>query len=256
MLTRAVGVGVSIELKLDETIDHIFVDPEQLALVLMHLADNARNAMPQGGQLRIETAAPPVASTADDSQPCAILTISDTGIGMNEITLGHIFEPFFSTKNTTVASGLGLSTVHGIVAQSKGRIECQSSPGNGTTFRIYLPIAADQPVSRTAGNNGFRILLAEDDPVVNKHLTHSLRKAGFSVDSVCNGEEALIAFGPHSYHDRHRHPDAQDRRPRTNQASSPTRPISARSPDLRQQCEESVLQHLPDDRIIYLQKPF
>ena len=64
---------------------------------------------------------------------------------MNEITLGHIFEPFFSTKNTTVTSGLGLSTVHGIVAQSKGRIECQSSPGKGTTFHIYLPIAADQP---------------------------------------------------------------------------------------------------------------
>ncbi len=257
MLTRVVGVGVAIELQLDETVDHIFIDPEQLALVLMHLADNARNAMPQGGRLRIETAAPFLASTADGSQPCAILTISDTGVGMNEITLGHIFEPFFSTKNTTVASGLGLSSVHGIVAQSKGRIECQSSPGKGTTFRIYLPIAADQPVSRTTGNSGFRILLAEDDPVVNKHLTHSLRRAGFSVDSVCNGEEALTAFGRHSYH-----VVVSDilmprlggleltRRLRQLVPSLPVVLISGSNP------EESVIQQLPNDRIVYLQKPF
>jgi CheY-like chemotaxis protein len=223
----------------------------------MHLADNASNAMPQGGQLRIETAAPPVASTVCGSQLCAILTISDTGVGMNEITLGHIFEPFFSTKNTTVASGLGLSTVHGIVAQSKGRIDCQSSPGKGTTFRIYLPIAADQPVNLTASNNGFRILLAEDDPVVNKHLTHSLRKAGFSVDSVCNGEEALIAFGRHFYH-----MVVTDvlmpkigglelaRRLRQLVPSLPVILISGSN------AEESVLRQLPDDHIVYLQKPF
>ena len=151
MLTRAVGVDVAIELQLDETVDHIFIDPEQLALVLMHLADNARNAMPQGGRLRISTAAPSQAAHRRRLPAMRHPHHRDTGVGMNEITLGHIFEPFFSTKNTTVTSGLGLSTVHGIVAQSKGRIECQSSPGKGTTFRIYLPIAADQPVSRATG---------------------------------------------------------------------------------------------------------
>jgi len=255
MLTRAVGVGVSIELKLDETVDHIFVDPEQLALVLMHLADNARNAMPQGGQLRIETAASP--TNPVDTQPCVILAVSDTGVGMNELTLGHIFEPFFSTKNTTVTSGLGLSTVHGIIAQSKGRIECQSALGKGATFRIYLPIAADQPAGRTANSNGFRVLLAEDDPVVNKHLTHALRKAGFAVDSVCNGEEALIAFGRHSY-------DVAvtdilmpklgglelTKRLRQLVPSLPVALISGSN------AEESVFQQLPNDRVAYLQKPF
>jgi CheY-like chemotaxis protein len=176
---------------------------------------------------------------------------------MNEITLGHIFEPFFSTKNTTVASGLGLSTVHGIVAQSKGRIECQSSPGKGTTFRIYLPIAADQPVSRTASNNGFRILFAEDDPIVNKHLTHSLRKAGFSVDSVCNGEEALIAFGRHSYHMA----VTDVLMPRIGGLELATR-LRQLVPSLPvilisgSNAEERVLQQLSDDHIVYLQKPF
>jgi two-component system, cell cycle sensor histidine kinase and response regulator CckA len=147
ILTRAIGLDVSIELELDETVDEIFVDPDQLDIVLMHLADNARIAMPQGGRLRISTAArhevyDPIKDLL--SEPWTVLIISDTGAGMDKRTLRHIFEPFFSTKNTTLTSGLGLSTVHGIIAQSKGRIECESSPGQGATFRIYLPIAARQ----------------------------------------------------------------------------------------------------------------
>ncbi len=130
---------------LDEGVAPIVIDPDQLAIVLLHLADNARAAMPQGGQLRISTAGwpgNPGHSESGSSEACALLTISDTGVGMDEKTLARIFEPFFSTKKTTLTAGLGLSTSHGIISQSNGRIECESSPGNGTTFRIYLPLAS------------------------------------------------------------------------------------------------------------------
>lgn len=143
MLTRAVGADVAIELKLDECVEPILIDPDQLAIVLLHLADNARAAMPQGGQLRISTAGWPGNPEIKSgfSEPCALLTVSDTGVGMDEKVLARIFEPFFSTKKTTLTTGLGLSTTHGIISQSNGRIECESSPGHGTTFRIYLPLA-------------------------------------------------------------------------------------------------------------------
>jgi PAS domain S-box-containing protein len=259
MLTRAAGVEVSVELNLDETVDHVFIDPEQLALVLMHLAENARNAMPHGGQLRISTAGYS-GSQNPDFQPCAILTVSDTGVGMSEMKLARIFEPFFSTKNTSLSSGLGLSIVHGIIAQSKGRIECQSDPGQGTTFRIYLPVAADKPAaaaSRCRDSNGFHVLLAEDDPVVNKHLTNSLRKAGFAVDPVGDGKEALTAFQRHSYN----LVITDIVMPRLGgvELAARLRQLVPSLPVLLisgSNAEGSVVQHLPSDRIAYLQKPF
>jgi len=264
ILTRAAGVDVNIELKLDDKLDHILIDPEQLTLVLMHLADNARSAMPDGGRILISTAACSAALPPGKGAGCrhyAMLTVSDTGVGMDEATRRRVFEPFFSTKDTTLTTGLGLSTVHGIVSQSKGRIECLSSPGQGASFRIYLPLATEPPVSATVTfqgeTSGCRILLAEDDPVVNKHLTHALRKAGFSVHSVCNGEEALTAFSAQPSHIvvtdivmpklggidltkrlRQLHPDV------------PVILISGYSEEI------SVLQHLPHNQIAYLQKPF
>jgi PAS domain S-box-containing protein len=261
MLTRAVGVDVSIELNLDETVDHILIDPEQLTLVLMQLANNARDAMPQGGRLQISTAscpAGPAPIKGMNSKPCALLTVSDTGTGIDEQTLSHIFEPFFSTKDTTLTTGLGLSTVHGIVAQSKGLIECQSSPGQGATFRIFLPLATEHPAAVFTGdNNGCRVLLAEDDPVVNKHLTSALEKAGFSVDSACNGEEALAAFARQPYH-----VVVTDiimpklggieltKRLRQQNPVVPVILISGYCDEIR------VLQLLPRTHIAYLQKPF
>ncbi len=264
MLTRAVGVDSSIELNLDETVAPIFVDPEQLTLVLMHLAGNARIAMPQGGRLQISTASCPAGSNpthGDFVGPCALLTVADTGIGMNEATLQRIFEPFFSTKDTTLTSGLGLSIVHGIISQSKGRIECESTLGLGTTFRIFLPIAAEPttvvPVPSAPVKDGLRILLAEDDPLVNKHLTNALKKAEFSVDSVFNGEEALSAFVRGQY-------DVVvtdivmpklggvelTKRLRQIAPPLPIVLISGYSEEF------SILQHLPPDHIAYLQKPF
>jgi PAS domain S-box-containing protein len=258
MLTRAVGVDVSIELNLDETTGHVFIDPDQLALVLMQLADNARNAMPQGGVLRVSTSISPGDSLL--LEPCAVLTVSDTGIGMDEQTLQRIFEPFFSTRETTLASGLGLSTVHGIIAQSKGRIECTSSIGKGAAFHIYLPVAAARStaVAKLKSNHvACRVLLAEDDPIVNKHLSHAILKAGFPVDAVSNGEEALAAFTRIQYRllvtdivmPRLGGIDLT-KRLRDQFPGLPVVLISGYSEEM------SVLEHLPLDNTCYLQKPF
>lgn len=273
MISRTVGVDVSIELKLDESTDHVFIDPEQLTLVMMHLADNAREAMPGGGVLKISTANAPAAAPASAAGsealsapadrrigPYAVLTIADTGIGMDENTLHHIFEPFFSTKQTTLTSGLGLSTVHGIIAQSKGRIQCDSSPGHGASFRICLPLAhahsaieaKPQGVRHRAG-----LLLAEDDPIVAKHLAHALKQSGFSVDSACNGEEALAAFDPL----KHQLLVTDIIMPKVG-GMELTRRLRQRFPNLPVVLisgyseEISVLHHLPGEHITYLQKPF
>jgi len=262
IITRTAGVDVSVELKLDETVDHIFIDPEQLTLVLMHLADNAREAMPRGGELRISTFSQPGNSDPQRgalTERCAVLTVSDTGIGMDENTLRHIFEPFFSTKDTPLTIGLGLSTVHGIIAQSKGRIECSSTPGNGATFRIYLPVAREEMAAAVAqGSSGSAgILLAEDDPIVNKHLAHALQKAGFSVDAASNGEEALAAFDP----GRHQILVTDIIMPKLSgvdltrllREQFPTLPVVLISGYSE---EVSVLQNLPRELITYVQKPF
>jgi two-component system, cell cycle sensor histidine kinase and response regulator CckA len=265
MLTRVVGVNVSIDLRLDETVAPILIDPDQLTLVLMHLADNARNAIPSCGSLQISTASAPLGYDPygrTPFEPCAILTVADTGVGMDETIRRRIFEPFFSTKETTQTTGLGLSTVHGIIHQSKGRIECESMPGLGTTFRIFLPIAAALPASTAASflpgpNHQFRILLAEDDPLINKHLTQVLREAGFSVHPVSNGEEALAAFARRPYHILLTDivmPKVSGveltRRLRQLAPSLPVVLISGYSEQV------SVLQHLPHNQIAYLQKPF
>jgi two-component system cell cycle sensor histidine kinase/response regulator CckA len=171
-LSRSLGINISMDLRLGDALPPAFIDPDQLTLVLIHLADNARVAMPDGGVLRISSsradekaakraaektgmeaageapaAAPSggaqTAESSAPSQPRLLLTVSDTGIGMDEATRQRIFEPFFSTKKTAQTAGLGLATVYGIIHQSNGHIECESSPGGGTTFRIYLPIAQD-----------------------------------------------------------------------------------------------------------------
>jgi CheY-like chemotaxis protein len=258
-LARAVGGNVAIDLRLNETLAPIHIDPDQLTLVLMHLADNAHDAMPQGGILQISTAPAPLRHGADcaiPAEPCIVLTVADTGCGMDEPTRQRIFEPFFSTKQTTQTSGLGLSTVHGIIHQSKGRIECESAPGLGTSFRIFLPIATAQPAA-AAHPGRFRILLAEDDALVNRHLTEALQKAGFSVHPVRNGEQALAAFAARSFQIVVADivmPNVNGveltRRLRQLAPSLPVVLISGYSEQM------SILQNLPHNRIAYLQKPF
>jgi len=230
----------------------------------MHLADNARVAMPNGGRLQISTTNCPIAALPADAAlegQCAVLTVTDTGTGMDEAVRHRIFEPFFSTKNTTLTTGLGLSTVHGIISQSKGHIDCQSIHGVGTTFRIFLPSAAGQPclasVPPDGPNAGFHILLAEDDPIVNKHLTFALKQAGFSVDSAFNGEEALAAFATDHYHllvtDIIMPKLGGVELTQRLRKLAPTLPVVLISGYTE---EVSILRNLPQDQIAYLQKPF
>ena len=150
MLNHYFGIGISIELELDDAIGPVVIDREQLGLVLLQLADNARNAMPHGGRLRISTFNAPAVQDLYGRrrvEPGVILTFADDGVGMDAATRDRIFEPFFSTQSIPVANGLGLSSVYGIIQQSRGCIDCQSSPGKGTTFRIFLPAAAEAAAS-------------------------------------------------------------------------------------------------------------
>jgi two-component system cell cycle sensor histidine kinase/response regulator CckA len=258
MLHRTLGSTVSVELRLEKSLAPIVIDPDQLTLVLMHLAGNARAAMPTGGTLRISTAPAPYAPPQPDgthSEPCIVLTVADTGVGMDAATRRRIFEPFFSTKTTTQTTGLGLSTVHGIVHQSNGRIECESAPGRGAAFRIFLPIAVTLPAA--VPERRCRLLLAEDDPLVNKHLTQALKEAGFAVHPVRDGEEALAAFASQPFQIVVTDivmPKLSGveltRRLRQLVPNLPVVLVSGYSEHL------SVLQDLPHSQIAFLQKPF
>lgn len=194
LLRRLIGEDVQILFTPAKDLGTIRADPGQIEQVIMNLAINARDAMPKGGKLMLQT------SNAELDEAYArhhvgvvpgryvLLTVSDTGVGMDEETVTHIFEPFFTTKGLGKGTGLGLSTVYGIVQQSEGHIFVYSEPGHGTSFKIYLPrvgAPAESPDSRnhdakkTVGRE--TILLVEDDPQV-RELTHSLLEGcGYSV---------------------------------------------------------------------------
>jgi signal transduction histidine kinase len=148
MLGRIIGERITIETALDPTLGVIKADPHQLEQVIINLAVNARDAMPNGGLFRIETSvAGVVCSTngeiADDSQRSVRLSVSDTGCGMDERVRERAFEPFFTTKGVGKGTGLGLSTVYGIVRQNGGTIHMSSQPGQGTVFEIFFPFALE-----------------------------------------------------------------------------------------------------------------
>lgn len=190
----------------------IRIDPSQLQQVVMNLALNARDAMPSGGLLRIETL-----SISVGEKPRVLLRISDTGSGMTPEVRARVFEPFFSTKPGTTGSGsgwgagLGLATVYGVVEQSGGVIEVTSSPGQGTSFSISWP-AADKPAASAISSSSIEarpaiqpsrskmtIMIVEDEPAIRALLTTSLRERGYDVLEAATGEEGLrIALG----HDR------------------------------------------------------
>jgi signal transduction histidine kinase/CheY-like chemotaxis protein len=188
---------------LDPEAGHVKADPGQIVQVVMNLAVNARDAMPNGGKLRIETANVTLESTASHGagvQPGSyvMLTVADTGVGMDEDTKGRIFEPLFTTKPVGKGTGLGLATVQGIVKQTGGFVLVESELGKGATFRVYLPRVAEAaeavpltmlPSPVPAGSE--TILLVEDDATLRDLICESLQGSGYSVLSAENGVEAL-----------------------------------------------------------------
>ena len=204
MLARLMGEDVEVCVQLHAEPTTICADPHQLEQVLMNLAVNSRDAMPDGGQFSIETGF----VEWDESQaqlrpgahagPYVMLAVSDTGEGMSEETRGHIFEPFFTTKEVGKGTGLGLSTIHGIVEQSGGCLEVASEPGRGTTFKIYMPRVVAAPaesgrpeaIPEMGGQE--TVLVVEDQAEVREYAAVALRAYGYQVMEAANAEEALL----------------------------------------------------------------
>ncbi len=206
MLHRLIGEDIELEIKLQPDPGVMQADPGQLEQVLMNLAINARDAMPGGGRLAIETAN--VTFTRDyvhkhiAVQPAGsyvMLSVGDSGTGMDEETQAHIFEPFFTTKEYGKGTGLGLSTVYGIVKQSGGFIWVSSEMGIGTTFTIYFPevkaeIKDSEPVSKNSSKSlegNETILLVEDEDMVRDMAVRILKERGYTVLASARGEEAI-----------------------------------------------------------------
>ncbi len=203
MLRRLIGEDVRLTTTLATRLGHVKVDPGQMEQVIMNLAVNARDAMLDGGRVTIETADVNVdeehAKTRAEIWPgrYALLSVSDTGTGMDEETKARIFEPFFTTKEVGKGTGLGLAMVHGIIKQSGGHIVVDSEPGRGTTFNIYLPAVeglratgkshAGADVPRGAET----ILLVEDEEAVRRLAKMALRNAGYTVLEASHGGEAV-----------------------------------------------------------------
>ena len=210
MLTRVLGEHVEIVTELSPTLDPVIADPTQVGQVIMNLAVNARDAMADGGTLTLTTAMAVLGKTCGHChgglQPgrYARLTVRDTGVGMDKETVEQIFEPFFTTKEVGQGTGLGLSTVHGIVLQSAGHVDVETEPGRGTAFHVYLPaVAAREPVtdrlSRAPRPMGTEtILLVEDQEEVRRFTAYVLASLGYRVLEAYGAEEALAHCGKQS----------------------------------------------------------
>ena len=203
MLRRLIGEQIDLVVLPGPDLGHVRADPSQLEQVLLNLVVNARDAMPAGGTLTIETAdvemddeyvrAHPSVSAGSYVQ----LAVSDTGIGMSADTMEHLFEPFFTTKPVGEGTGLGLATVYGIVAQSGGHVAACSQPGCGAAFSVYLPRVPEtlklggQIAAAPAGRGSETILLVEDEDAVRSFAERVLRDLGYIVHGVRSGAEAL-----------------------------------------------------------------
>jgi PAS domain S-box-containing protein len=208
MLRRLIGEDIKIEVEPEPDLWSIEADEGNLQQVIVNLAVNARDAMPEGGRLTIETSN----VTLDEEAAAALpegragafvcLTVTDTGTGMDEETAEQMFDPFFTTKGPGEGTGLGLSVVYGIVQQHRGFLTMESESDRGTTFRIYLPAIARQPGRDTDEGETLvaiqgrdrRVLHVEDDPDVRDLVGAVLRKKGFVVLEAASGEEALSIF--------------------------------------------------------------
>ncbi|NWJ46128.1 MAG: PAS domain S-box protein [Chloroflexi bacterium] len=206
MLLRLIGENIKLSTKLESNLEAVLADPNQIEQVIMNLVVNSRDAMPNGGSLSLETAQLELDEKYCQTHPEVIpgsyimLAVSDTGQGISEEIKSKIFEPFFTTKDKGQGTGLGLSTVYGIVKQTGGHIALETSLGYGTTFRIYLPVSnekigvltQDKSVTLTHTKGVETILLAEDDNTIRKLTGRILCKKGYNVLEASNPQEALI----------------------------------------------------------------
>ncbi len=208
MLQRLLGDNIEIETALQPDLGGVEADSGQLQLVLVNLTVNARDAMPNGGRLFIETADETVgpddlgAHPGAQPGPYVLLAVADTGTGMTEEVRSHLFEPFFTTKGLGKGTGLGLATCHGVIKQMGGHIAVTTQPGGGTAFRIYLPRkdgAADpaRPVAarRPRPTGSETVLVVEDEPHVRRLAGLGLRAHGYVVLEAASGAEALQVAG-------------------------------------------------------------
>jgi signal transduction histidine kinase len=192
MLRRLIGEGVEVALDLEPHLRPVAADPSQIGQVLLNLAVNARDAMAGRGMLTI--------ATRNDGDE-AVLEVADTGAGMDEETRLRLFEPFFTTKDIGEGTGLGLSTVYGIVAQSGGSIDVRSEPGFGAAFTVRLPVTHTLPAGpllteHDSSGGAERILVVDDEKVVRELLAHMLREQGYDVEVAGSAREACALGGP------------------------------------------------------------
>lgn len=205
LLKRLLPEDIELRVNLVDVGIIVNLDVTQMDQVLMNLATNARDAMPHGGSLSIETQV----ATLDDGfrkihgfgwpGRYGLLSVLDSGTGMDEKTRERIFDPFFTTKEVGKGTGLGLASVYGIVKQHEGYITVSSEPGHGTVFRIYLPLSEateqQQAVPTQEARGGTEsILIAEDDPDVRKMMSHILVSHGYTTIEAVDGEEAIRVY--------------------------------------------------------------
>ncbi|HLX65112.1 MAG TPA: PAS domain S-box protein [Planctomycetota bacterium] len=203
MLGRLIGEDIQFMSILDPAIPRVKVDPGQIGQVLLNLAVNARDAMPQGGSLTIETGTAKFDAAYVRAHPGAqlgrqvMLSVSDTGCGMSPEIMARIFEPFFTTKGVGKGTGLGLAVVHGVVMQSGGTIEVESKLGAGTTFKLYFPMTLEQVQSADRSGQMIAqagvetILVVEDETNLREMIDENLCSLGYHVLTARNGNEAL-----------------------------------------------------------------
>jgi CheY-like chemotaxis protein len=200
MLRRLIGEDIRLSVVLDSALEKIKADRSQIEQIIMNLAVNSRDAMPEGGCLTITTTDFHQSTQSGSLKPgrYAVLTVTDSGQGMDSNTKARVFDPFFTTKELGKGTGLGLSTVYGIVEQIGGQISLESQPGQGATFTIHLPCTAEveesaAPVPAETGkqDGGRTILLVEDEESVRKLTVTILSKAGYEILATSDGREFL-----------------------------------------------------------------
>ena len=213
MLRRLIGEHIALDMQLAQDLPPIFADPSNVEQVIMNLALNARDAMPDGGKLTLATTRVEIdkASRARNPEsqlgPYICLAVKDTGYGMDAVTVGRIFEPFFTTKDPGQGTGMGLATVYGVLKQHGGWIEVDTTPGRGTTIRTFFPLSIEGFVAASAKSessptestptNAITILVVEDEEMLREFVSEALAILGYRVLSAANGPDALNVWAEH-----------------------------------------------------------